>query len=126
PVDLNNTAAKFNALPIGPSLDHIAAKQVNKHNGGTPLFMRVSGSRDNNQTGISFSPAEEPFPGIGEPDQVFSTLTGLFDSGAVTPDDYVAIKGQSIVDLVKDDLTTLGSYDMSSSDKEKLAAWKEL
>ncbi len=126
PVDLMNTAAKFNALPIGPSLDHIAAKQVNANNGGTPLFMRVSGGRDNNQTGISFSAAEEPFPGIGEPDQVFSSLTGLFDSGEVSPDDYAAIKGQSIVDLVKDDLTTLEGYDMSASDKEKLAAWKEL
>ncbi|HEU5074906.1 MAG TPA: DUF1552 domain-containing protein, partial [Polyangiaceae bacterium] len=101
PFDLNNTAAKFNALPIGRSLDHIAAEQVNASNGGTPLFMRVSGGRDNNQTGISFSAAEEPFPGIGEPDQVFSSLTGLFQSGGeITPDDYAAIKGQSIIDLV--------------------------
>jgi len=126
PFDLQNTAAKFNALPIGPSLDHIAAKQLNL-NGGTPLFMRVSGSRDNNQTGISFSAREEPFPGIGEPDQVYSTLTGLFQSGeAPTPDDYAAIKGQSIIDLVKDDLETLERFDMSGSDRAKLEAWKEL
>jgi hypothetical protein len=127
PFDINNRPAKFNALPIGPSLDHIAAKQVNADNGGTPLFMRVSGGRDNNQTGISFAAAEEPFPGIGEPDQVFSSLTKLFqDGGEITPDDYAAIKGQSIVDLVKDDLTTLESFDMSQADKDKLAAWKEL
>src|SRR6187399_887153 len=126
PFDLQNTAAKFNALPTGPSLDHIAAKQLNPVD-GTPLFMRVSGSKDNNQTGVSFSAAEEPFPGIGEPDQVLSTLTGLFQTGsAPTPDDYAAIKGKSVIDLVRGDLTTLEGFDMSSADRLKLEAWKSL
>jgi hypothetical protein len=125
PFDINNTAAKFNALPTGPSLDHVIARQLSPDK--SPLFMRVSGTQDNNQTGISFSDAQVSFPGVGKASQVYSTLTGLFKTGTVTtPADYQAIKGKSILDLVKGDLQTLERYDMSSSDKQKLAAWKEL
>jgi hypothetical protein len=125
PFDINNTDAKFNALPLGPSLDHICAQQLSSN--GTPLFMRVSGLNDNNQSGISFSDAQTPFPGIGKASQVYSALTGLFQTGSVvTPADYQAVRGQSIIDLVKDDLQTLESIDMSSADKQKLEAWKEL
>ncbi len=126
PFDLNNTAAKFNALPMGPSLDHVCARQISPN--GSPLFMRVSGTRDNNQTGVSFSAAEQPFPGLDRASQVYSALTGLFQSGGggMTPADYQAVRGKSVVDLVSDDLETLERYDMSSADREKLAAWKEL
>lgn len=125
PFDINNTAAKFNALPVGPSLDHVIARQLSPN--GTPLFMRVSGTKDNNQTGVSFSDAEVPFPGLGTASQVYSALTGLFQTGGVvTPADYQAVRGQSVIDLVKDDLQTLEGYDMSSADRQKLAAWKEL
>jgi len=125
PFDINNTAAKFNAVPMGPSLDHVCARQISRD--GTPLFMRVSGLNDNAQSGISFSDAETPFPGVGRASQVYSALTGLFQSGGVvTPADYQAVRGKSVIDLVKDDLQTLESYDMSSSDRQKLAAWKEL
>jgi hypothetical protein len=125
PFDVNNTAAKFNALPLGPSLDHICAQQLSPN--GTPLLMRVSGLNDNNQSGISFSDAKTPFPGLGKASQVYSALTGLFQTGGVvTPADYQAVRGQSVIDLVKDDLQTLESYDMSSADRQKLAAWKEL
>ncbi len=44
----------------------------------------------------------------------------------MNPDTWAAIKGKSIVDLVKDDLATLERFDMGQSDKLKLAAWKEL
>lgn len=125
PFDLNNTAAKFNALPMGPSLDHVCAKQVSPN--GTPLFMRVSGTRDNNQTGVSFSAAEESFPGLDRASQVYSALTGLFQSGGVvTPADYQAVRGKSVIDLVRADLETLERYDMSGADRQKLEAWKEL
>jgi hypothetical protein len=120
-------AKKFNAKPIGPSLDHIAAKQLSPD--GTPLFMRVSNRNDSPQGAISYSGPEELYPGLGLPSQVYEGLTGLFGSGGggpVTPDDYAAVKGKSILDLVKDDLETLERFDMSQSDKMKLAAWKEL
>jgi hypothetical protein len=125
PFDINNTAAKFNALPTGPSLDHVIARQISPDH--SPLFMRVSGTQDNNQTGVSFSDAQVSFPGVGKASQVYSTLTGLFKTGTVTtPADYQAVRGKSIIDLVRGDLQTLERYDMSSSDKQKLAAWKEL
>ena len=125
PFDINNTAAKFEALPVGPSLDHICARQISPN--GTPLFMRVSGLQDNNQTGVSFSDAVTPFPGLDRAAQVYSSLTGLFQSGGTpTPADYQAIRGKSVIDLVKDDLATLERFDMSSADRQKLEAWKEL
>jgi hypothetical protein len=36
-----NQATKFNAMPMGPSLDHVAAQQVSP--GGVPMFMRLLG-----------------------------------------------------------------------------------
>jgi hypothetical protein len=114
-------------IPFRQVLDNITAAARLRPVVIQSLFMRVSGGVDNNQTGVSFSAAEEKFPGIGEPDQVFSSLTNLFQTGGeVTPDDYAAIKGQSVIDLVKDDLTTLEGFDMSQADRDKLAAWKEL
>ena len=125
PFDINNTAAKFNALPMGPSLDHICARQISPN--GSPLFMRVSGTQDNNQTGISFSDAGQSFPGLDRASQVYSALTGLFQSGdVVTAADYQAVRGRSVLDLVSDDLQTLERYDMSAADRQKLDAWKEL
>jgi hypothetical protein len=44
----------------------------------------------------------------------------------MSPDTYRAIRGQSVIDLVKTDLETLERFDMSQADKQKLAAWKEL
>lgn len=125
-------ATKFNAMPMGPSLDHVIAKQLSP--GGVPLFMRVSGRSDNQQSGISYSAAEEAYPGVGSVSQAYSNLTGLFtDSGGgataptdMTPDTYEALKGKSVIDLVRDDLTTLELNDMSATDRAKLEAWKAL
>ena len=123
-----NSATKFNAMPTAPSLDHVCAKQVSPN--GTPLFMRVGGGNDSPQSGISYEAAETPFPGIASPAQAYSNLTGLFTNGGgeqMTPDDYLTVvRGKSVVDLIRGDLETLESFDMSASDKQKLAAWKEL
>ncbi len=43
-----------------------------------------------------------------------------------TPDDYAALRGKSILDLVRGDLNTLEGFDMSAADKDKLEAWKAL
>jgi len=53
-------ATKFNAMPVGPSLDHVMAQQLSP--GGTPLFMRVGNTNDTPQSGISYSAAETPYP----------------------------------------------------------------
>jgi hypothetical protein len=123
-----NRATKFDAMPMGPSLDHVMAKQLSPD--GIPMFMRVGNRNDSPQSGISYSAREEPFPGLGQLSQIYSSLTGLFmdggGGGPVTPDDYAAVKGKSIIDLVRDDLDTLERIDMSGDDKQKLAAWKAL
>jgi hypothetical protein len=122
-----DAATKFNAMPTAPSLDHVCAKQLSPN--GTPLFMRVGNSSDSPQSGISYSAGNEPFPGVGSPAQAFSNLTGLFMSGGGEPmneDTFQSVKGASILDLIKADLETLERYDMSASDKEKLAKWKAL
>jgi hypothetical protein len=120
-----NNATKFNAKPTGPSLDHVMAKQLSPD--GTPLFIRVGNRNDTPQSGISYSAAETAFPGLGLPSQVYSGITGLFGGGGVvTPDDYAAVRGKSVIDIVRDDLDTLERFDMSAADKLKLQAWKEL
>jgi hypothetical protein len=119
-----DSATKFNAKPIGPSLDHVIAQQLSPN--GTPLLMNTGGQNDSAQSAISYSAAETAFRGLNAT-QAFSGLTGLFKTGTpMTPDSYAAIRGKSIVDLIKDDLSTLERVDMSMADKQKLAAWKAL
>ncbi len=120
-----DSATKFNAKPTGPSLDHVMAQQLSS--AGTPLFIRVGNGNDSPQSAISYSAAETAYPGLGTPSQVYSGLTGLFMTGMPTnPDTYRVARGRSVLDVVKDDLSTLERFDMSASDRQKLAAWKEL
>lgn len=123
--DLNNTAAKFNAKPTAPSLDHVMAQQLSPD--GTPLFMRVGNVNDSPQSAISYSASTTAFPGLGVPSQVFSSLTGLYMSGApMNADTYAVSRGKTVLDVVKDDLESLKRVDMSASDKMKLDAWEAL
>jgi hypothetical protein len=120
-----DASVKNQAEPVGPSLDHVIAQQLTV--AGTPFFMRVGNVGDTQQTGISYAAAETPYPGFGTPTQAFSILTGLFQTGAPTsPDTYRAARGQSVIDIVRDDLDTLERFDMSQADKHKLEAWKAL
>jgi hypothetical protein len=117
-------ATKFNAKPVGPSLDHVMAQQLSPT--GTPLLLSTAGQNDSAQSAISYSAAETIFRGLNAT-QAFSGLTGLFKQGApMSPDTYAAVRGKSIIDLVKDDLDTLARVDMSRADKMKLDAWKAL
>ena len=115
---------KFNAKPIGRSLDHVIAEQLSPS--GSPLFMRVGNLTETPQSAISYSAAEALYPGLGVPAQAFSGLTGLFANGPTNPDTYRVARGKSVLDVVKDDLGTLERFDMSASDRMKLGAWKEL
>jgi len=93
---------------------------------GTPLLLNTAGQNDAAQAAISYSAAETLFKGLNAT-QAFSGITGLFKQGVpMTSDSYAAIRGKSIVDLVRDDLSTLERFDMSQSDKLKLSAWKDL
>jgi hypothetical protein len=122
---------KFDAKPMGRTLDHVIAEQISQTK--APLLLRVGNVPDNNMAAISYTAPKagsmvgDIFPGVGSPSQVFSNLTGLFkDDEPMSPDTYAAVKGKSVIDLVRDDLETLERFDMSMADREKLAAWKQL
>jgi hypothetical protein len=121
-------STKFNAKPVGPSLDHVMAQQLSPS--GTPLLLNTGRQNDSAQSAISYSASETMFKGLNV-SQAFSGLTGLFKQSAgtpmtMTPDTYAAVRGKSITDLVKDDLDTLERFDMSQADRNKLEAWKAL
>jgi len=134
PVTPNNSSpvafndAKTNAKPIGPTLDHVMARQLNSS--GSPLFMRVGGRSDNEMSAISYSDAEVQFPGVGNPSSAYDTIAGTFlaggTGGQTNPDTYRVVAGKSVLDVVKADLESLERFDMSQSDRNKLAAWKDL
>ncbi|MET0792206.1 MAG: DUF1552 domain-containing protein [Polyangiaceae bacterium] len=118
------SATKFNAMPMGPSLDHVIAKQLSPQ--GQPLLLSVSGQTvEQAASAISYSAAETKFTAQSVK-QAFAGLTGLFSDGAMSPDTYQAVRGKSVIDLVRDDLNTLERFDLSQSDKTKLEAWKQL
>jgi hypothetical protein len=120
-----NPDTKANAMPIGPSLDHVMAQQLSPD--GIPMFLRVGNVSVRTSSAISYSAAEEGFPGLGDLTQIYGGLTGLFgDDEPMSPDSYQAVKGKSIIDLVRDDLDALERIDMSQADKLKLSAWKEV
>ncbi|HKO53025.1 MAG TPA: DUF1552 domain-containing protein [Polyangiaceae bacterium] len=118
---LNNIPSRFPPKPIGPSLDHVMAKQLSPN--GTPLFIRLANAPMGQ--GISWSAAETIHNGLSLK-QAFGSLTGLMQDGPLSPDTYQAMRGKSIIDLVRNDLNTLQRSDMSRSDRNKLEAWKQL
>jgi hypothetical protein len=117
-------ATKFQAKPVGPSLDHVIAGQLSPD--GVPLFMRVGNYNDSPASGISYSDAQVAYQGLGTQSQILATLTGLFQNGGMSRDTYLVARGKSVIDLVRDDLETLERIDMSQVDKNKLEAWKSL
>ena len=124
PFDIQNTAAKFNAKPIGRSLDHIIAEQISPQ--GEPLLLHLSSGRDGAQSAISYSAAETIFNPVRVTD-AYSKLTGLFKTGTpMTQDTWAVAKGKAITDLVKNDLDWLKRQKISTADKQKIEAWAAL
>jgi hypothetical protein len=116
---------KFTATPTGKSLDHVIAEQLSSD--GAPLFLRVGNRSDSPQSAVSYSAAGTAFAGIGTPSQVFNQLTKLYgQTGPTTPDTYKVAAGKSVLDIVRDDLSSLELVPMSTSDKKKLSDWKDL
>ncbi len=124
PFSFDSGSIRFPPKPIGPSLDHVMARQISP--GGTPLLLAVGSRTEDPRSAISYSEAETLYRGVNS-SQAYQALTGLFQSGtSVTPDSYQAARGKSIVDLVKSDLDTLTRFDMSADDRLKLEGWKAL
>ena len=120
-----DTATKFDCMPVGPSLDHVIAKQRSPM--GVPLLMNTAGQvSESPQSAISYSAAATAFTGLSAT-QAFSNLTGLFDPKApANADSYAVAKGKVIADVVRADLSRLQNRDLSREDKDKLSAWLEL
>ncbi|HYQ02485.1 MAG TPA: DUF1552 domain-containing protein [Polyangiaceae bacterium] len=122
-----NTATKFNATPLGISMDHIMAQQLSPQ--GTPLFMHVAGAKSvGAQAAISYNKvdAKGQFPPVNST-TAYQQLTSLFKTGTpMNADTWEIQKGKKFADIVKGDLDRLKSKDLSKSDKAKLDAWIEL
>lgn len=127
-----DSGTRFNAKPIGSSLDHVIAQQLSSS--GMPLFMRVGNITDSGTSGISYRKADDAaitapasaYQGYGTQMQVFSQLTGLFAPGPMNPDSYAMLRGKKLCDLVRGDLEALERQDMSAEDRNKLAVWKAM
>lgn len=126
-----NTATKFNATPLGISMDHIMAQQLSPK--GEPLYMDLAGVKTvGAQAAISYNKAEPAAGGKGQFPAVnattaYSQLTGLFKTDApMNADTWEIQRGKKFADIVRGDLNRLKSKDLSKADKAKLDAWIEL
>lgn len=116
---------RFPSRPVGPSLDHVCAQQLSP--GQVPMLLRVGGSNDTAQSAISYSAAEVQFSGIGTLNQAYAAVSFPSSPEALgVSTTYQELRKQRVLDLVRDDLTTLRSRTTSASDKHKLEAWETL
>jgi len=113
---------------LGQSLDHYAAGLVNPAGNG-PLVVSVGNSFANVKGIVSYSAAQEPYSPETRPTNVYNTLTGLFAGGGTgepTEGDYRVAQGNSIIDLVRDDLDTFKRLNMSAADQQRVDDWLSL
>ncbi len=116
---------KFDAKPIGPSLDHVIARQLSA--GGTPLLMNTAGqTNERPQSAISYSAREQLFPAVTAVDRVQPAHRSLPSRDPMDADTWAIAKGKVLADVVKDDLNRLMSKNLSRADKDKLEGWIEL
>ena len=132
--------SKLTAAPIKPDTDHYATgpsldwQIASMFNTGTksPLVLSVGSSFANVKGIVSYKPgaAATDLPTPYSPEvnakNVYSSLTGLFQGGTVTPADYMAMQGKSILDICRSDIDTLSGMGMSQADTVALAQWKDL
>lgn len=74
---------------------------------------------------ISYEGPQTPYTPETNPLNVYSALTGLFGGGE-TEADYLVAQGQSIIDIVGDDLDAMRRVPMSAADVRKVDDWLEL
>ena len=81
---------------------------------------------------LSFSAPGTAFPATANPTTLYNQLTGLFGTASPTGTsttpmaDYKVTRGQSIIDLVKDDLGRYQKLNMSSADQGRISDWLDL
>jgi len=127
---LNDDANRY---PKAESLDHTIAKLINP-NKAAPLVLSVGAASTKIKEIISFSSANTAFPANVNPKTVFNALT--FGAGTPTPTtpgspmtpevDYRVKRGQSVIDLVRSDLSRLQKQKMSGADQRRIQDWLDL
>ena len=132
--------SKLTCAPIKPDTDHYATAPsldwqiASMFNQGSksPLVLSVGSAFANVKGIVSYKPGaaatDMPSPYTPEvnPKNVYSSLTGLFQGGTVTPADYMASQGKSILDICRGDIDGLSGQGLSQSDTQALAMWKDL
>lgn len=132
--------SKYTCAPIdgtgshwaqGMSFDHIAAAAVNEPGTG-PLTVMPGTFFANVKGVLSYKVAGDgtAFKPETSPTKIYSALTGAFVdttmSEPVAAADYKVLRGNSILDLARDDLKSFEALNMSAADQEKVRVWKEL
>jgi hypothetical protein len=121
--------ADDDAIALGPSLDHVIAAQVNPGAQGSrrpPLNLLVGRGGGSSGLGyISYSASGQPVAGINNPWNAyadFMNLGGTTDPGGGEAAMRVAVRRQSVLDLVRTDFDDLKRAPLSADDKTKLDA----
>lgn len=130
--------SKLTCAPIEPedggdhyalshSLDHELAQMFNQGTNKSPLVLSVGfgGGFGGVKQVLSYSASRTPYAAETNPANVYSGLTGLFQGG-VSEADYRVARGQSIIDLVRDDLDSMRRLNMSGGDQKKVDDWLSL
>ncbi len=119
---------------LGMSVDHEMAQQMNP-DGASPLMLSVGQRSTSIKEVVSFSAPETPYVSEVNPSVVYSQLTGVLSNavsgGTPTPApsteaDYRVLQGQSVLDLVEDDLKRYQARNMSAADKARIEVWTDL
>jgi hypothetical protein len=120
-----------NRYATAESLDHTIAKQINP-NGGAPLVLGVGAASTSIKEVLSFSGPNTAFPANTNPQTVYTQLTGVLgmgggDTGGPTNEaGYLVARGQSAIDLVREDLASYQRLNMSMADKNRIQDWLDL
>lgn len=116
---------------LGRSLDHLVAERVNPGS-KSPLVLSVmstsfGGSAPNVKQVLSYSAPQEPYSAESNPANVYRSLTDVFVGGDPTSEaDYRVAQGQSVIDLVSEDLEAFQRLNMSSADRQRVQDWLDL
>lgn len=122
--------ASGNHYALDRSLDHVVAELINPAANKSPLVLTVGFASDNVKQVLSYSASNTPYVGETNPANVYNSLTGVFGTGTVaeptTDADYRVSQGNSVIDLVRDDLNTFKNLNMSLADQQKIDDWLSL
>jgi Protein of unknown function (DUF1552) len=118
---------------MGMSVDHEIAKQLNKP-GVAPLLLSVGQKSTSIKEVLSFSAPETPYASEVNPAIPYAALTDVFSTAEpgggvpapVTAADYKVLRGNSVIDLISEDLQRYKARNMSKADKDRTEIWLSL